>query len=175
VKLNVGCGSDYRQGFVNIDGSSALPNVDKIIDLSKESLRQYFADKSVEYILANDFIEHHFHWEAVKILNDFYKLLKPGGVLQMRVPDFQRITALWSWRSLLLSPEKKIALLFGGQDLPQGEGDTTSRNEFPQFFCHKYAYTKKTMRSELESIGFTNVKVKSAGTNFEVFAKKAGL
>ena len=166
-KLNIGCGLDYREGFINIDGSDALPRVDKIINFSSESLLNYFKEGTIDFILANDFIEHHFHWEAVKILKDFFNLLKAGGILEMRLPDFEYISS--SWQN---SPENKIAFLFGGQDIPQGEKDTTSRKKFPQFFCHKYAYTQKSMRLELEAIGFIKIITKQSGTNFIVIAKK---
>jgi len=79
IKLNIGCGYDPREGFINIDGRNDLPKVDRVINLSKESLLKYFRVGTVDFILANDFIEHHFHWEAVRILKDFYSLLKPGG------------------------------------------------------------------------------------------------
>ncbi len=75
MKLNVGCGTDYREGFVNIDGGSELSKVDKIIDISKDTLRAHFPDGSVDFILANDIVEHHFHWEASKILQDFFLIL----------------------------------------------------------------------------------------------------
>ena len=28
----------------------------------------------IDYILANDIIEHHFHWQAVKIMKEFYTI-----------------------------------------------------------------------------------------------------
>jgi len=41
IKLNIGCGYDPREGFVNIDGRNDLPKVDRVINLSKESLLKY--------------------------------------------------------------------------------------------------------------------------------------
>jgi len=31
LKLNIGCGYDPREGFVNIDGRNDLPKVDRVI------------------------------------------------------------------------------------------------------------------------------------------------
>ena len=56
LKLNVGCGLDYREGFVNIDGSDVLPKVDKIINLCDDSLLNHFEKESVNLIVAKDFI-----------------------------------------------------------------------------------------------------------------------
>lgn len=144
LRLNIGCGNDYREGFINIDGRADLPRIDMVINLSKESLLKCFEEGSVDNILANDFIEHHFHWEAVRLMKEFFVLLKPGAVLEMRLPDFEFICS-----STDLSMTKKINLLFGGQDIPQGEADPSSRKRYPEFFCHKYAYTQEIMKKSL--------------------------
>ena len=167
LRLNVGCGNDYREGFINIDGRVDLPRVDRVINLSKESLLKYFKEGTVDFILANDIIEHHFHWEGVRITRDFYALLKPGGALEMRLPDFECICS-----SSELSMAKKINLLFGGQDIPQGEENPSSRKRYPEFFCHKYAYTQTTLKEELEAVGFKNITTRKEGTNFVVTSVK---
>jgi hypothetical protein len=169
MKLNVGCGTDYREGFVNIDGSDELNRVDKVIDVSTEYLPDHFEKSSIEHILANDIIEHHFHWEGVQILAQFHELLVSGGTLEVRVPDTEYI--IKSWRIPL---ERKIVLLYGGQDIAQGvdpEMDR-SRAEYPQFFCHKYGWTQASMRSALEELKFTSIRTRRAGTNFIATAAK---
>ena len=158
---------DYREGFINIDGRGDLPRVDKVIDMSSSSLLDFFSEGTVDFILANDIIEHHFHWEAVKLMEDFYTLLKPTGTFEMRLPDFGKIVNSW-----VISLEQKITLLFGGQDIHQGEDDPSSRERYPRYFCHKYAYTRKMMKRELSVIGFIDVKTGAAGTNFWVKARK---
>ena len=83
TKLNIGCGTDYREGFINIDGSGCLSRVDKVVDISSDSLRNYFEKESADYILANDILEHHFHWEAVNILKDLHSILTATGTLEI--------------------------------------------------------------------------------------------
>jgi len=163
MKLNIGCGADYRSGFINIDASDELNRVDKIIDISVASLADHFQENSVAFILANDIIEHHFHWEAVRILREFHKILTPGGTCEMRVPDCGKIIRSWSFNI-----DKKLTLLFGGQDVPQGiQSDMeASRQKYPHLFCHKYGWTKERMKRELSGIGFSKITFASAGTNF---------
>ena len=115
VKLNVGCGSDYKDGFINIDASNSLNRVDKIIDLEKESLLKQFLPESCGFILANDIVEHLYHWQAVQLLTDFYTLLASGGSLEVRVPDTEYIIKSWS-----IPLRQKVFYLYGGQDIPQG-------------------------------------------------------
>jgi len=167
IKLNVGCGFDYREGFVNIDGSDLLPRVDKVIDLNNDSLLNHFDIETVDFILAIDFIEHLFHWEAVKILNDFYKLLKSNARLELQLPDFKYICNAWH-----IPIEKKINSLYGGQDIKQNSKRDIYREKFPEFFCHKYGYTQKTMKRELKQVGFSVVKTKRRRKNFYAEAIK---
>ena len=169
IKLNIGCGTDYREGFINIDGGLCLFRVDKKINICAESLLDSFKQDSVDYILANDIIEHFFHWEAVQVLQAFYALLKPSGKCEIRVPDTEYIIKSWKLPLAL-----KMNLLYGGQDVPQGDNKemNDSRKITPQYFCHKYGWTRKTMEQKLKEIGFSEIITQRAGVNFITFAKK---
>ena len=166
MKLNIGCGLKYLQTWTNIDGSSILPKIDQVIQLPEESLLDYFDLKSAECILMEDFLEHHFRWEAIKILDECYSLLCIGGCLELELPDFEAIV-----NSKSMSIETKLLALFGGQDIPQGNMDD-SRKLYPEFFCHKYSWTQAELHKVLTSIGFKDITFKSLGTNMRVFATK---
>ena len=177
VKLNVGCGTDIRDGFINIDGSDRLQNIDKIIDMDKETLLNHFDENSISYILAYDILEHRFHWEAVQLLKDFYQLLKIGGRIELRLPDCEYII-----KDSFISIPRKLNLMFGGQDIPQGNNEQDeSRKKFPQFFCHKYGWTRKTLTESLNDIGFHIIEIskgkrfgitKKVDTNMHILAEK---
>ena len=170
-RLNVGCGTDYREGYINIDGSNELPHVDKIIDLSQERLSRYYDENSIDEIIAQGFIEHHFHWEAINILNDFHFILNENGILYLQLPD-----AEWIMKTRLISIDRKINLLFGGQDIPQGnEIQDKSRLRYPQYFCHKYGWSKNSLSETLKKIGFNIEKIKTGNlfdTNMYFWCKK---
>jgi hypothetical protein len=163
--LNVGCGLKYLDGFVNIDGSGEI-RTDKIIDVGKESLLDHFEPNTIGLILSHDFIEHHYHWDAVKILKDFYLLLKHEGSIEIKVPNVEIII------NSQLPIDEKIILLYGGQDIPQGSMDE-SRKHFPQYFCHKYGWTQARMASHLSKIGFSQISHKNFGNDFITYAKKS--
>lgn len=166
LKLNIGCGDDYREDFINIDGSSEV-KTDKRIDISIESLLSHFNINTIDYILANDIIEHHFHWEAITILNEIYAILKENGILEMRIPDCEYII------NSNLPIERKLTLLFGGQDIPQGNKIMDkSRQSFPQYFCHKYGWSKERIKKDLLKIGFKDIIIKNVGTNIIITGKK---
>lgn len=170
IKLNIGSGYDYKEGYINIDGCDKLDKVDKVINFNNDSLTNHFNPNSADFILANDFIEHFYHWEAVQILKDFFNLLKPRGRIQIRIPDIKFICS--SWRMTI---EGKITYLYGGQDINQGENKDSYRENFPHFFCHKYGYTQNSMKTELVNIGYTQIVTKRKGTNFIAKASKPSI
>jgi len=131
MKLNIGCGLDYREGYINVDGNPLLPRVDRIIHLSAGSLLEHFELETFDEIHANDIIEHHFRWEAVGILRACLKLLKQGGLFRIRVPD---TAAIIERQDIAMS--RKIELLYGGQDVHQPGSHimNQSRKVYPHFF-----------------------------------------
>jgi SAM-dependent methyltransferase len=71
--LNLGCGSDVRAGFVNLD-SLQLPGVDVVASL--EGGRLPFGDDTFSLVLCRDVLEH---VEVVAALREVYRILRPGG------------------------------------------------------------------------------------------------
>jgi len=169
MKLNVGCGTDYREGYINVDGSSALPRVDRVIPLENGRLLETFGPASCDAILANDIVEHFTHWDGVALMKEFYTLLTPGGQVEIRVPDAFKIIYY-----PFISIQTKLLLLFGGQDIPQGRDAEMdkSRQQHPEYFCHKFGWTRKRMRMELEQMGFGLIHFSTNGFNFVVTATK---
>jgi hypothetical protein len=170
-KLNIGCGNDYKEGFVNIDGNTKLERVDYVFDINPKSLKEHFQSESFSYILAQDFIEHHFHWEAIELLSTFHSLLKPDGYIDLRLPNVE---------SLLDSDmkiEDKIKWLYGGQDIGstvEGSENDDGRKSHPQYYCHKYGWTSESIVKALESLDYSNITVTRIGVNMQVTAYKSG-
>jgi len=87
VKLNLGCGNDYRRGYLNCDSSKRVKK-DKFLDLEK-SLP--FEDDSVEEILANHVLEHVQNFN--KLVIEMHRILKKGALLKVRVPFYAHFGA----------------------------------------------------------------------------------
>jgi len=81
-KLNLGCGKYPMDGWVNID-LYAAPGVNLVMDVEKD-LPLPFADNSIEYVLASHVLEHLNAYEPLIV--DIHRMLKPDGVLEIRVP-----------------------------------------------------------------------------------------
>ncbi len=78
LRLNIGGGADHLDGFTTVDrkaGSEAYP-----LD---------YPDGSAESIYASHILEHFCFLDVEKVLRDWVRVLKPGGKIQLAVPDFE--------------------------------------------------------------------------------------
>ena len=108
LKLHLGCGERYLPGFVHVDARK-LDHVDVVTDI--EDLSR-FPDNSADMIYHVAVLEHIGRYDTVSTLKEWWRVLKPGGVLRSSVPNFEAFVAAyqkWGDLELLLGP------LYGGQ------------------------------------------------------------
>ena len=182
VRVNLGCGPMAPEGWVNIDGS---PNV--LLDrfrIVKRGLRMCgvlsdahmtawpeeivyfdvrkplpFDDRSVESIYSSHLLEHLYLFDAQAVLGESRRVLAPGGVLRLALPDAERLAAdlvngvtdgtddpglyfnrrLWAHPLVRPSRRQKIASVFGGS-------------------THRWQPTRSLVTSLLKGAGFTQVR-----------------
>lgn len=79
-RLNVACGTDIREDMINVD---VLPPCDIQRDIRKGLP---FCDNSTEYILCKHTLEHFVYEDVMFIMSEFYRILKPDGILEVFVP-----------------------------------------------------------------------------------------
>lgn len=90
-KLNVGCGLDYRPGWVNLDNAE-VPKVDVVHDLKKLPLP--FKENEFDLIYVSHVIEHFDINCIIALMNEFHRILKPEGVLHVRVPYYNHPSSI---------------------------------------------------------------------------------
>jgi len=109
MKLHIGCGKRIINGWVNIDLDPA--NKPDIVD-DAETL-SLINDGSADIIYASHVLEHFKRNNTLKVLQLWHSKLKPGGVLRLAVPDFEKVVQAYTSRGLPL--KTLLGFLVGGQ------------------------------------------------------------
>jgi predicted SAM-dependent methyltransferase len=89
--LNLGCGSRYHPDWVNVNFHSTGPGV-MAIDLVG---RLPFADREFDAVYHSHLLEHLPKHKVPFFLQECYRVLKPGGILRVVVPDLEKICRLY--------------------------------------------------------------------------------
>ena len=103
--LHIGCGTKYLEGMINVDGN-IFRKKDMWLDVT---LGLPFKNNSIKGIYTNNVLEHFNVKNVKKLLREFYRALKPSGVIRIAVPSLEyAIKAYSEGRSQDLSgfPEK---------------------------------------------------------------------
>jgi SAM-dependent methyltransferase len=83
--VNVGCGHDYIEGWINIDGDAGV-DPDHVVELDIRSVRLPFEDNSMDLVYCCHILEHIRHLPELK--REFHRILKPGGNVVVVVPHY---------------------------------------------------------------------------------------
>lgn len=85
MMLNIGCGRDYRKGWLNIDISPNV-SVDFLMDIRKDLLPA--KDRTVDLIYISGVLEQiGSNDELLHVMKECYRVLDYGAVMQVVVPN----------------------------------------------------------------------------------------
>jgi ubiquinone/menaquinone biosynthesis C-methylase UbiE len=155
IYLNLGCGNNpLPKPWKNIDkfyypGTEEMNRADgnpedfdweqgDFTELSK------WEDNSVDKVNICHALEHVSDEDAWKTLREIYRVLKPGGDVEIEVPDLDKI--FMGFMNKLFSESEMIDLVYGGRD---------SNVYWGGHFCGFNIYT---LSHRLLTVGFSNVK-----------------
>lgn len=152
LTLNVGCGDrtfdKYPAGHkcINYDERANLKKVDEVGDVRDLSR---FPDEHFDYILASDIIEHFPISETDKILTEWKRVLKVGGIIEFRLPNIEAIVSDYLKRK----DENRNDvpdnipichyfswLINGGQDYPGNFHHTCYDHRLFKYICEKNGF-----------------------------------
>ena len=136
MKLHIGCGPKYLEGYKHMDAME-YPHVDYIGTADNLSV---IADASLDEIYGSHILEHIGRLEIETVLKEWCRVLKPGGVIRLAVPDFGAVVAHYNEHQNL---DKVMGLLYGGQTY--------------EFNFHYQAYDLPRLTRLLTDAGFENV------------------
>ncbi len=110
INLHLGCGSINHPIFINIDGlpDKHIHYVRNLDDLT------IFKDNSVNLIYASHCLEHFPHHKIPEVLDEWFRVLKNGGILRLAVPNFDSLVNIYQQNNF--DTQSIQAFLMGGQD-----------------------------------------------------------
>ena len=152
IKLHLGCGTIYKNGWINIDNNSDsnIAKLDLNLDL-RAALP--FPDNRVDFIFNEHFLEHLSPADAVCLLKDCRRTLKPGGVLRVAMPDLADCVEAY------ISPgwlqKNRDILQKGGIDFIQTPAEFM--NIAFRWWGHQWLYDWEELRRRLQEAGFTQI------------------
>lgn len=92
MRLNLGCGDHYAEGWVNIDCTDAVRS-DLVHDVLADRLP--YPDGSVQAVYAGHFLEHVEEERLPALLAEIDRVLQPGGQAVFVGPDHERAVRLY--------------------------------------------------------------------------------
>lgn len=122
IFINVGCGDNLTDGFVNLDGSPSLvlarwPRVARllrsmgVLTAKNEKYIQFLRDHDVQHVNAGKCLpfsegtvdlvyschmfEHLRPQQTETFLKECHRVLKPNGVLRLVVPDLRKLVEVY--------------------------------------------------------------------------------
>lgn len=157
MRLNIGCGKQTWDGFFCVDAvrhpkATRAPDLLHAFVFDVDALTNPLplADGCADELHAYHFVEHVTAYEAPALLGEFLRLVKPGGLLVLELPNIEAAA-----RNLLAGMNDQMAMwpLYG---------DATHRDPY---MLHRYGYTPKTIKALLVESGFSDVQIKPPKTH----------
>ena len=153
IRLNLGCGSDIRDGYVNVDKFPSSPDV-----VQAEFPVLPFAEGYADEVILSHVLEHFGYADGLTLCQEMVRVLKPAGMAFVEVPDIT-----WCVAQFLGACEPN------GYTDPKMDYNTTHKwglfaqalwgDQHNDGLFHKWGYTAHRLMHTLHHAGFAAVEV----------------
>lgn len=121
MKLHLGCGKrNFGKEWIHVDNGS-YPHLDHKCEINH---LDFCFDETVDLIYASHVLEYYDRSQVIEVLQEWYRVLKPNGILRIAVPDFEMIASLYLTHKTLLPTHKEdftldnvLGPLYGRMDM----------------------------------------------------------
>lgn len=144
LKLNLGCGERYLNGYLNIDINS------KYADLKEHILKLEFEEQTLSEVLMVHVIEHIDYYKVKLFLERTYFWLEKNGQLILEFPDVIKVAKCIS--RIKNDVENLQKSPFGIRGF---YGKPTT--DMTIYDYHKWGWSENTMKTLLKEIGFRKI------------------
>lgn len=138
LKLNLGCGLEYKKGYINID---AFDN--SVADEVMSALNLEFEDNTFTQVDCIQVLEHLGAAKSIYALAEVYRVLTPIGLFLVETPDLKS-----SFKKFLKGNEDQRKLVMNwiyGLDMPG--------------MSHKYGFPEELLERMLLETGFVDIEI----------------
>ena len=139
MKLHLGCGKRYLEGFVHID----IADFDHIDFKTSIDNIDMIKNNSCDLIYASHVLEYFNLDEADAVLNEWRKKLKKNGILRIAVPNLESLILIYNKTKLI---SNILGPLYGKWEVDQ------------DVIYHKTIYDNDSLQAKLKKNGFYNIK-----------------
>ena len=175
MKLEVGSGFNPTEGYTHLEIDSKCPHVEIIASADNIPLK----DNAVDDLLAQHIIEH-FPWQQTeKVLAEWYRVLKPGGVIKIICPDLDYILRVYLGLNNSFLDDWKAEVTEPGMTFPDGaDKDIDIWANFKLFSSdakydnHFATFNYRLLKKRLENAGFDRIDRKRRRKSLNVWARK---
>jgi len=135
IKINIGCGhTNFGKDWIHID------NIDEPHIISHDITKLNFADNSVDILYSSHTLEYFDKDEALKVLTEWYRVLKVDGKIYLSVPDFRSLADLY------INEEVPLHRLIGPLFWKMQSGD--------KIIYHKTVWDEASLGEYMRIVGF---------------------
>jgi predicted SAM-dependent methyltransferase len=149
LKLHLGAGEHHLDGWTNIDLYVPRRNLELFWDLRRGIP---FPDNSAVAIFAEHLFEHIPLGATLIMLRECRRVLKPGGILRIGVPDLERYVHAYMGTDPLFE-----------ECLPNRPTRAAALNEVFYFYRHRFIYDFETLDRLCKEAGYTRVEKSAFG------------
>lgn len=169
IKLNVGCGTNIRTGWINIDKDADASSF-KNIDFIRYNCAKHLPinNECIDVIYSSHFLEHLEPKEALNFCKESFRVLKKGGIFRIALPNTLRGISAWfnedeSYLHPLMNGERVMFQL-------QGKPNNIDFLNYMIYQCyeHKFIYNESKVIDILQSIGFNNIYESSFNNDYDI-------
>jgi predicted SAM-dependent methyltransferase len=163
-KLHIGCGNNFLTGWLNTDicdGGGI-----KFLDAGKTFP---FINDTFEYVFSEHMFEHLSIEEGLLMLQECFRILKPGGHLRLTTPNLDFLIHLYEHpeeelhkeyiRWSICTFDETVASYYDKEDIPA----MFVLNNFIRGWGHKMVYNEQVLKKMLERVGFKDVQTCRSG------------
>ena len=152
AKIQLGCGGNLLDGWLNTDGQCDgwfHPNSVKLNAAESFAL----PDSVFDYVYSEHVIEHLTYWQGQNMLQESFRIMKPGARLRISCPDFQFLLDLYQNPSELMTDYMQQTK----PDWAPYPNAIFTINNYVRDWGHKFIYDQNTLQACLQAAGFDQI------------------